>query len=160
MRPVTLVTNLLAAVLTLHVAACETTNGPSVSESDRTIMGVRDIPFSELSMASLERVPLTIVGTVDATVYRTPAYFPGGMVEGETTAGRCVDLVADRATSRRMVRGAPIELRVDGYFVMPHRLPAYAFTLDIDGRRHTPTCQIFSNAESYPYFVVTHVHGW
>lgn len=41
-----------------------------------------------------------------------------------------------------------------GRFVYLETLPAYTMSLDIEGISHKPVCQVFSNIEFYPYFVV------
>ena len=141
-------------LIPLLVAGCASSQSNGRPEAETSIINVSRLEIPTLHLAISEGQQVTLRGKVERTEYGSLALFPQGKVVGENDAGKCIDLVYPRSMQDAVTRRSGSMTIIRGRFIYLDTLPDYTMSLDIEGVSHRPVCQIFSNIERYPYFVV------
>lgn len=123
-------------------------------ETDPSIIDLGQLEIAGLHATIQEGQEVNLRAKIEQTEYGSFALFPNGKVVGEDDAGKCIDLVYPRTMRDEIARRSGNLTLIRGRFTYLESLPAYTMSLDIEEISHKPVCQIFSNIEHYPYFVV------
>lgn len=150
------VNSIAMAMCALWAGSCaggtRTQSGPTAR-----MVAIENIEIGGKDLAALEGQSIAVRAKVTRTEYGSFALYPKGKIEGESDAGKCVDLVYSKTASKLLRRKDGKVTTLTGHFVLLDALPDYTASLEIEGLRHTPVCQIFADVEPYPYFVVESV---
>lgn len=141
-------------LIPLLLAACVSAQSYGRQETDSSIINVDLLEIAGLHESIPEGQQINLRGEIDQTEYGSFALFPRGKVVGEDDAGKCIDLVYSRSMKDEVARRSGNLTIFRGYFVYLDSLPAYTMSLNIEGISHKPVCQVFSNIERYPYFII------
>lgn len=141
-------------LIALLLAGCVSAQSYGRQETDLSMINVSQLEIAGLHTAIPEGQQVNLRGEIDQTEYGSFALFPQGKVVGHDDAGKCIDLVYPRSMKDEVARRSGSLTLIHGHFVYLDTLPAYTMSLDIEGVSHKPVCQLFSNIERYPYFIV------
>lgn len=144
-------TSLLGPLL---LAGCVSAQSYERQETDHSAIDVERLEIAGLHATIPEGQGVNLRAKIDRTEYGSFALFPKGKVIGEDDAGKCIDLVYPRTMRGKIARKSGKLRIIHGHFVYLGLLPAYTMSLDIEGISHKQVCQVFSNINQYPYFVV------
>lgn len=142
------------AIFMVSAGGCVAEGGALDHDPDRIHIDIDDFDIGGAQMVELRDKPLAVRSRIGETAYGTLALYPSSKFEGESDAGKCIDLVYSTRLKGQLVARRGALATLNGYFVFVDRLPDYTTVLVVDGLRHVPVCQVFSTISPYPYFVV------